>query len=327
MKEVLVTGGAGFIGAYVCRDLARNGYLPITADNLSTGYRHNVKWGPLYELDLRDDGALRRVLRERDIYGVLHLAASAYVEESQREPLKYFENNIESTLSVLNSVEHFGIRNLVFSSSCSVYGAGTGKPFNENSPKEPCNNYGISKKICEDLLTIVAKKLEIDIAILRFFNACGGDSDLEIFEEHAPETHVIPLLVRAAFDTSKTFRIYGKNLNTLDGTPVRDFVHVKDLAYAHVLALNHVSDTKTSLSINLGSGQGTSILELVTVIREMGFSPKIEYLPKREGDPASLVADIDSAKELLGWNPVNSSIHEILDSSIKAFSVNHRSRQ
>lgn len=313
MKNVLVTGGAGYIGGHVCKELYDSGYTPVVIDNLSTGHKRNVKWGPLIETDLRDKKKLIEQVTKMKFLGVIHLAASAYVGESEEFPLKYFENNIISTINLLSAMEVLDVRRLVFSSSCSTYGIGNGKPFLESDPQEPMNNYGISKLMCEQIIKQTSLNNSLSNVILRYFNACGADYKSGIWEEHNPETHVIPLLVES-FRNQTPFKVFGVDHETEDGSAIRDYVHVSDLARAHVKALELPLEDGCSIAINLGSGVGTSVLQLIEYVKSMGYSTPICFQPRRKGDPSSLIANIDLAKELLMWNPKSSSLNKIFSS-------------
>ena len=314
-KKVLVTGGAGYIGAHVCKALKNSGYLPVTVDNLSTGFLHNVKWGPFHNLDLLDPNALENEIGKYDFEGVIHLAAHAYVEESQADPLKYFSNNLVSTINLLKFMRARDIVRLVFSSSCAVYGKGSGRPFKEDDVKAPINNYGLTKKMCEEIITASAPSFGLKFINLRYFNAGGCDLEGEIFEEHKPETHVIPLLVEST-SRGRVFYVHGNDHETNDGSPIRDYVHVLDLADAHVKALGYLKFNGESGAINLGSGKGTSVLDLIESFRTLGQEPKIEFAAPRLGDPPILIADCSLAKEKLGWKPSRSSVTNILKSAV-----------
>ena len=315
MNEILVTGGAGFIGANVCKALKASGFVPVTVDNLSTGFLHNVKWGPFHNLDLRDFDQLQSKLVNYNFIGVVHLAASAYVGESQSDPIKYFDNNIVSTINLLKYMKEINLKDLVFSSSCTVYGKGNGDLFREDDICEPINNYGLSKRMCEEIITSVARSLGLRYVILRYFNASGFDIESGIIEQHNPETHVIPLLVNSALNGDE-FKIFGLDYETSDGSPVRDYVHVSDLSNAHVKSIRYLKSGGANIILNLGSGKGTSVLELIEVAKRLGITPKVTVDERRKGDPPSLVADCQLAQRKLGWKPSNSEIECILKSVV-----------
>jgi len=321
VRHVLVSGGAGYIGSHVCKELARNGFVPITLDNMSTGFRENVKWGPLIEVDLRDKESLISSVRGKSFFGAIHLAASAYVEESQMNPVKYFDNNLISTINFISLINQLGIKNLVFSSSCAVYGSSSGIPFVENVELNPINNYGLTKKMCEQIIMKSEVKSPWNFAILRYFNACGADLDGELAENHLPETHLIPILVEAALK-DKVFEIFGDNYDTPDGTAIRDYVHVSDLAKAHVDALKRISITEKSIVLNLGSGKGISINQWVESIVAMGFPIRFRVSHKRPGDAASLVADTTRARQEIDWYPEHSEPSTIIKSVILSRNLN-----
>lgn len=324
MSKILVTGGAGFIGGHVCKALALQGYEPIVIDNLSTGHKHNVKWGALYQVDLRDSERLNQVFRKHNFEAVVHLAASAYVGESQKVPIKYFENNVSSTINLLKYMYAYKVNSLVFSSSCAVYGHTKNGVLIESSEKSPVSNYGLSKLFCEQIIESTSRAHKFHYAILRYFNASGADSDNEIIEEHEPETHVIPRLLKSAMD-NRVFEIYGKGFNTPDGTAVRDYVHVSDLADAHTKALHRVMNQNQDLVLNLGTGRGYSVLELIEGIRKLGLKINVEFSQARSGDPDSLVANSDSAFKLLNWQPNQSSLENILLTSMNSLQYERRS--
>lgn len=315
MNNVLVTGGAGFIGAHVCKELFKAGYNPVVVDNLSTGFRHNAKWGEIHVLDLRNLESLFNGFENYQFLGVIHLAASAYVGESQRFPLKYFDNNVVSTINVLLLMEFLRVKNIVFSSSCATYGIGDGRPFSEQNTQSPINNYGLSKKICEDIILKTNENSDRFSSILRYFNASGADPDGDVLEEHNPETHAIPLLIDSALNGHE-FEVFGDNYETRDGSPIRDYVHVSDLARAHVLALEILIKSPRNYIFNLGSGTGISIFELIQALENLGLKPRVRIGQRRSGDPASLIADISFAENVLNWHPINSNIENILKTAL-----------
>jgi UDP-glucose-4-epimerase GalE len=312
---VLVTGGAGYIGSHTCKALAEAGYIPVSFDNLSTGYKELVKWGPLIEGDLVNFRDIERAFETHKFIGVIHLAAKAHVRESIIKPLEYYEGNIQTTTNLLKAMKKVNAQNLVFSSSCATYGEPQVDTISENTPQNPINPYGFSKLACEKLIQYSANSYPLNYAILRYFNAAGADVNVEIREMHNPETHLIPLAIKAAINNS-VLSIFGNDYPTSDGTAVRDYVHVTDLADAHVSALNKVYNEATSLICNLGTGEGFSVLEIVKTL-QIAF-PELEYSidSSRQGDPAKLVADASLVKSILNWKPQHSSIKNILDTAI-----------
>ena len=314
MDSVLVTGGAGYIGGHVCKAIRFAGFQPVVIDNLSTGFEKNVKWGPLHKVDLRDFKSSLAELKAYTFVAAVHLAASAYVEESQKMPLKYYENNLLSTINILRLLEALQINYLVFSSSCAVYGETTMGKLNESSALNPINHYGRTKKMCEEIITSISNSQGFKYITLRFFNACGADLTGELQEEHNPETHVIPRLIESGLNRS-TFNVYGSDYPTLDGTAVRDYLHVSDLAMAHVESVRYLMAGGVSQVLNIGSGKGRSILDLIKSAKKIGLDIEVNFLPRREGDPAELVADISRAGEVLEWKPKINSLEEILSST------------
>lgn len=313
--EVLVTGGAGYIGSHTCKALKTAGYKPVVIDNLSTGYRHNVKWGKLHEADLRNTSALNDIFTKHKFVGIIHFAASAYVGISVQNPLSYYDNNINSTVKLLETANKFGVNKFVFSSSCATYGEPDTEQISEVTPQKPINPYGHTKLVCENLLRSLSQIDLINYVALRYFNAAGADSDIEIGEEHEPETHILPLLIKAAINNGD-FTIFGNDYLTDDGTCIRDYINVADLASAHVSALDYLLKGQTSVELNLGSGIGISNLQLANGILDLGYKFKINFGPRRSGDPARLVANNDLAKKVLGWEPKNSDLENIIKSAL-----------
>ncbi|MDJ0652265.1 MAG: UDP-glucose 4-epimerase GalE [Simkaniaceae bacterium] len=301
MKAVLVTGGAGYIGSHVCKALAKKGYLPVTIDNLSTGNRQAVKWGPFFEGDIGDKKLIQSLLERHPICGTIHLAAYSNVRESHQIPLKYFRNNVSATLKLLEVLHEKKITLVVFSSTCAIYGMPQKVPIDEGHLKKPINPYGESKLMVEKILQTVPS---LQYAILRYFNAAGADLDGEIGESHDPETHLIPLLIQTALGQRDTFTLNGEDHETEDGTPVRDFIHVADLAQAHILALEKLLEKKVNLILNLGTGKGYSVRHVISYVEEK-VQAKIPILKgsRFPGDPPILIANGTKAVETLHWKP------------------------
>ncbi len=312
---VLVTGGAGYIGAQTCKILSEAKFQPVTFDNMSRGNPDHVKWGPLFKGDLLSTRDVKKVFEKYQFSAVIHLAAKAYVEESIKEPTKYFQENITSTANLLDAMKEFRIQNLVFSSSCATYGVTTDIGINENAIQKPINPYGFSKFACEQLIEYSAKTFPLNYAIMRYFNAAGADPDKEIGELHNPETHLIPLAVKAAINRT-LFKIYGSDYPTEDGTAVRDYVHVLDLAMGHLLALQKIITKEQPLTCNLGSGQGYSVLQILREIKKKFPEFAWEMQERREGDPPVLIANISNSQKELKWEPVHSSLSSIIESEI-----------
>jgi UDP-glucose-4-epimerase GalE len=311
--NVLVTGGAGYIGSHTVRQLARRGHHVRVYDNLSTGHRCLAEGFELVVGDVGDVGKLAPALRGID--AVLHFAAHAYVGESVEHPRKYFENNLRSGMTLLNGVLDASIRYFAFSSSCAVYGVPKQIPIREDAPREPVNPYGASKLAIELVLDAYDKAYGLSSVSLRYFNAAGADEGGEIGEMHDPETHLIPCALEAAAGLRSELTVYGNDYATPDGTCIRDYVHVNDLAEAHVLALEYLADGGASTAINLGTGEGKSIKELVTAIEAaIGMKVPTRVASRRLGDPPALVADASRAREVLNWTP-SLTIANIISSS------------
>lgn len=311
--RVLVTGGAGYIGSHTAKALAQAGIEPVVFDNLSAGHPWAVKWGPLFKGDLSDRDAICRAIQDYDVVAVIHLAAHAYVGESVREPRKYFQNNITNTLNLLDVLLDTGVGTIVFSSSCAVYGIPTSIPIDEDHFKMPVNPYGESKLFIERVLDWYDRAYGLKWATLRYFNAAGADSQGELGEVHKPETHLIPLVIESALGNLDSVQLFGLDYPTPDGTCVRDYIHVSDLAEAHVIALQSLLSKRGSFAVNLGTGQGFSVREVIaTAERIAGVPIKITPAARRLGDPPVLVADPSRAKQLLGWQPRYSTLDNIV---------------
>lgn len=314
-STVLVTGGAGYVGSHICKALKKANYTPIVFDNLSTGHRKFVKWGPLYVGDIKHQDDLRKVFDKYNIKNVIHCAAKASVYESTQNPLKYFEENIFGTTNLLDTFKEFSGITFILSSSCAVYGQGGTEKITEQHPLNPINPYGFSKLASEKILIYAREVYNFNFSILRYFNAAGADSDLEVGELHFEETHIIPTLI-AKIKENQTFSVYGSDFQTPDKTSVRDYVHVTDLAEAHVKALIYNLREKKDLTCNLGSGRGISVLELFREFQRVSPNANFSFGPRRLGDPSYLVADIAYAKQVLDWKPENSLISNIVNTSI-----------
>ncbi|UJF31543.1 UDP-glucose 4-epimerase GalE [Paenibacillus hexagrammi] len=288
-RTVLVTGGAGFVGSHTCKELSKNGYSVVVYDNLSMGHAEFVKWGVLEIGELLDLDKLKFIVGKYKPLAVLHFAASAYVGESIKKPFLYYRNNVVGTLNVLEAMKHIGVNKLVFSSTCAVYGNPIETPITESHPQRPINPYGRSKSMIETILADADAAYGIKSISLRYFNAAGADPDLDIGENHNPETHLIPLILDTAAEIRPHVHIYGNNYNTKDGTCVRDFIHVTDLARAHVQALEALNDGHPTDSFNLGSGTGYSILDIIAEARRLTGNPF--HTTYKRGDPGSRSID------------------------------------
>jgi len=311
--NVLVTGGAGYIGSHTAKALARNHYCPIVIDDLSTGHAHNVKWGPLVRANLSDTGIVRSVLNDYKIEAVIHFAGSALVGESVTRPLSYFQNNLGGTLSLLQAMLEVGVKKIVFSSTCATYGLPLSVPITEDQPQKPINPYGDSKLAVERVLQWMGLAEQLRWVALRYFNAAGADPEGELGEEHEQETHLIPLAIGAALGQRPPLQIFGTDYSTPDGTAIRDYIHVTDLASAHIRALEYLGRGEESRAINLGTGAGLSVLEVIRGVKTIGRQPvPTQAAPRRIGDPPILVSSPELARRLLHWEPSYSGLDAII---------------
>jgi UDP-arabinose 4-epimerase len=312
-QSILVTGGAGYIGSHACKALARAGYLPVVFDNLSLGHREAVRWGPFVEGDLADRSCLCAALTEHRVVAVMHFAAYADVGQSVADPALYYRNNLVGTLSLLDAMREAGVAEIVFSSTCAIYGTPEAVPIGETAPQYPVNPYGETKLAIERALRWYGGAYGIRSASLRYFNAAGADLGGELGEAHAPETHLIPLVLKAALGQRPHIEIYGTDYPTPDGTAIRDYVHVDDLAIAHLQALEHLRAEGASIAVNLGTGYGHSVREVIAAVeRVSGCRVPTRAAARRPGDPPALVADPARAVELLGWRPKYSDLETII---------------
>jgi UDP-glucose-4-epimerase GalE len=311
--HVLVTGGAGYVGSHACKALARDGFVPVTVDNLSRGHRSAVKWGPFEAGDLADGAFLDRVLARYKPVAVLHFAAFAYVGESVQLPEMYYRNNVCGSLSLFEAVRRHAVPALVFSSTCAVYGIPSTPLLAEDHPTQPINPYGRSKLMVETILRDLDAAHGLSSVCLRYFNAAGADPEGEIGEVHDPETHAMPLAIETALGRRTSFDILGTDYPTADGTPVRDYIHVMDLASAHVAALRYLLAGGATTVLNLGTGQGSSVRELIDAVARITGKPvPVRNKPRRAGDPPQLVADAARAARVLSWRPTQSSLDNIV---------------
>lgn len=314
--NILVTGGAGFIGSHACKALARAGYTPITYDNLVYGHKWAVKWGPLEIGDINDRKRLEAVIKQYQPIAVMHFAAFAYVGESVLDPGKYYRNNVAGTLTLLEAMCNQGIDKLIFSSTCATYGTPEKLPITEDHPQQPINPYGTSKLMVEKVLRDFDFAHGMRSISLRYFNAAGADPEGEIGESHEPETHLIPLVLDAALGKRPSITIFGTDYETPDGTCIRDYIHVSDLAHAHVLALQALEKGAQTTAYNLGSTSGFSVREVVELARKITVLPiPLEYSERRSGDPAKLVGDATLISSVLGWKPQFTELEDILKSA------------
>lgn len=324
--KVLVVGGAGFIGSHTAKLLFRQGYEPVVYDNLSTGHRAAVRWGAFVQGDILDTPRLVAAIDEYNPVAVIHFAASAYVGESVENPAKYYQNNVNGTQSLLEACRLTGTRNLIFSSSCATYGVPDRLPIREGEAQRPINPYGRTKLIAEQMLADYSTAYGLRYVALRYFNASGADIDGELGEAHSPETHLIPRAMMAAAGSIDFLEVYGDDYETPDGTCIRDFIHVADLARAHVLAVEHLIGGGENLAVNLGTGRGTSIREILeSISRLTGRNVPVEMRARRAGDPPVLYADPTLAAETLGFRAVYSDLDTIIRSAAPFFGLELRS--
>lgn len=323
-RTVLVTGGAGYVGSHACKALAAAGYEPVVYDNLCRGRRSAVRWGPLIEGELEDRDRLSEAIRSHQIEAVMHFAALADVGESVRQPELYYRNNVVGTLSLLEAMRGTGIEMLVFSSTCAVYGIPDSVPIREWSTGLPLSPYGETKLAIERALRWYGTAHNWRYAALRYFNAAGADPECQIGENHDPETHLIPLAIRAALD-GNPIEVFGTDYPTRDGTAIRDYIHVSDLAAAHVRALDCLRSGALLRAQNLGTGSGFSVREVLAAVEKVVGRPVPQReAPRRAGDPPELVADASLAEKHLNWSPVRSDLDTIVRTAFAWETSDHR---
>lgn len=316
MKPILITGGAGYIGSHACKALARAGYTPVAYDNLEFGHEWAVRWGPLERGDILDRARLDAVVARYRPQAVMHFAAYTYVGESVGNPLKYYRNNLCGTASLLGSMRDHGVDKIVFSSTCATYGIPRTLPITEQEDQNPVNPYGCSKLMVERLLRDCNTADGIRSVSLRYFNAAGADPEGEIGEDHDPETHLIPLVLDAALQRRPQVTIYGDDYDTPDGTCIRDYIHVSDLADAHVSALDYLANGGETTAFNLGNGKGFSVREVVEAARRVtGIDFPVAIGCRREGDPPYLIGDSARIQNALGWSPRHTRLEEIVSTA------------
>ncbi|NLM22102.1 MAG: UDP-glucose 4-epimerase GalE, partial [Peptococcaceae bacterium] len=310
---ILITGGAGYIGSHTALSLKRQGYDFVVYDNLSSGHRESIRNYPFVQGDISDRPLLENTIKSYGVTDVIHFAASSIVGESMQNPQKYYQNNVAGTLSLLDTLLACKVKKIVFSSTAAVYGEPDLAPITENSSKKPTNVYGRTKLMIENILADYDLAYSLKYVSLRYFNACGADDGGLIGEDHRPETHLIPLILQTALGLRKRISIYGDDYPTNDGTCIRDYIHVNDLAHAHVLALNYLRNDNKSDVFNLGNGNGFSVKEIIRAAEKVvGSSIPQDIGPRRSGDPAVLVADAQKAKKKLGWKPEYTDLEGII---------------
>ncbi len=314
--NILVTGGAGYIGAHCCQELAGRGFQPVAYDNLVKGHRQFVRWGDFFQGDINDRARLDECLAGAAIEAVMHFAAFIEVGESVADPSKYYANNLAGSLQLIRALVRHGIRHLVFSSSAAVYGNPQHVPIDENHPTHPVNPYGWTKRMVETMLADFERAYGLRWVALRYFNAAGADAAADIGEWHEPESHLIPRILDAVFDGRRPVQVYGTDYPTPDGSCIRDYIHVTDLARAHVLALEHLLAGGPSGAFNLGQGRGYSVMEVLRCAAEITATQfPIQTGPRRPGDAPVLIASNQKARDVLGWVPEQSRLENIIASA------------
>jgi len=313
-KEIIVVGGAGYIGAHVCKTIAENGGVPITFDNFSSGHEHAVKWGPFETVDLRDKGVvLTAFTKHKDAHAVVHLASSIEVGIGEKDPAGFYENNVVGALNLLEAMQKLGLNNLIFSSTCATYGETDQMPLLESHIQNPFSVYGKTKLAIEHMIQSYHKAYDLSYITLRYFNASGADASGEIGEEHDPETHLIPIALAAAAGLRARMKIFGTDYDTPDGTCIRDYIHVNDIAGAHIFGLKAFANGLTHTEVNIGTGQGVSNLDILQMIeRVTGLPVPYDDAPRREGDLTRLYADPERAKNILGFTAKHSDLQNII---------------
>ena len=313
MVSVLVTGGAGYVGSHTCKLLASKGIEPVTFDSLKNGHEEAVRWGPLINGDIRDKAAIGAALVQHRIEAVFHFAALAYVGDSVAQPDSYYDVNVSGTLALLSAMREASVKRIVFSSSCATYGIPDKMPIDERQPQHPINPYGRTKLIGEQMLSDYSRAFGLRYAILRYFNAAGCDPEGLLVEKHVPEPHLIPRALMAAGGFGPPLQIHGTDYDTPDGTAIRDYVHVTDLATAHWLAFDQLARGADPIILNLGTGCGYSVREVVDMVQRVtGITVPISEGPRRAGDPPVLVASTDLSAEILGFSPEYSDLETIV---------------
>jgi len=315
-RTILVTGGAGYIGSHTCKMLSQEGYQPVAFDNLSSGHLRAVKWGPLEKGDILDRTALDQAIEKHRPSACLHFAAFTYVGESVANPGKYYRNNVAGSLTLLEALRDHGVDQFVLSSTAAIYGLPDNVPIDETFPKAPINPYGISKLMVEHMLADFHAAHQLRSVALRYFNAAGADPDVEIGEDHDPETHLVPLVLSAASGEREDITVFGTDYDTPDGTCIRDYIHVTDLARAHVLALRALEQGLAHRAFNLGNGQGYSVREVIASVERVTKHPvSVRLGERRPGDPARLISDSARSASELGWMPSLPRLDDIVSTA------------
>lgn len=315
-RRILIAGGAGYIGSHAAKALRLAGREPVVFDDLTSGHAHAVKWGPLVKGDVRDADALRAAIREHRPEAVMHFAARIEVGEGEKNPAHFYDNNVAGTLNLVRVMQEEGVNNLVFSSTCAIYGDPEKLPLTEDLPKRPVSVYGRTKAMTEQMLEDMARAHGLKFAALRYFNAAGADPDGEIGEEHDPESHLIPNAIKAAVGLGGPMKLFGNDYPTPDGTCIRDFVHVTDLADAHILAADRIAAGGESLQLNLGSGERCTVLEVLKAVERATGRPVPHVIaPRRPGDAVALYADTTKVRAAIGWIPKLSDVDTVVSTA------------
>ncbi len=316
VQRVLITGGAGYIGSHAAKALRLAGREPVVFDDLSSGHAHAVRWGPLVKGDIRNAEALRAAIRQYRPDAVMNFAARIEVGEGEKDPAHFYDNNVAGMLNLMKVMLEEGVKNLVFSSTCAIYGDPERLPLTEDLPKRPISVYGRSKLMTEQMLEDVSRAHGLSFAALRYFNAAGADPDGEIGEEHEPETHLIPNAIKAAIGLGGPMKLFGNDYPTPDGTCLRDYIHVTDLAEAHILAADRLSEVSCNLQLNLGTGEGRTVLQVLQAVEAATGRPVPHTIaPRRPGDAIALYADATKVRQTLGWTPRLSDIDTIVSTA------------
>jgi UDP-glucose-4-epimerase GalE len=318
MNNILVVGGAGYIGSYMCKYLSKNGYHPVILDNLIYGHREAVKWGSFFKGSMDDSALLDQIFSEHQIAAVMHFAAFCYVGESVLQPARYYRNNVANTLNLLEFMNKRGVRSFIFSSSSATYGEPVEIPITENHTQNPINPYGRSKLMVEQIMEDFSHAYKSECVSLRYFNAAGADPDGELGEDHNPETHLIPLVLKTAIGKREMINIFGDDYPTKDGTCIRDYIHIDDLAQAHLLALKRLLSGLPGGCFNLGNGSGHSVMQLIETARKVtGKTIPSKVVDRRPGDPAVLIGSSEKAIKTLGWHPRFPELETIIETAWK----------
>jgi UDP-glucose-4-epimerase GalE len=316
-REIIVVGGGGYIGAHVCKMIAENGGTPIVFDNFQAGHKHAVKWGSHVTVDLRDRAAtLAAFQQHKDVETVVHLASSIEVGEGEKQPEGFYENNVSGALNILMAMRQTEANNLIFSSTCATYGETQNMPLLESEIQNPFSVYGKTKLAIEHMIQSYHKAYDLNYVTFRYFNASGADASGDIGEEHDPETHLIPNALKAAAGRGNRMKLFGTDYDTPDGTCVRDYIHVNDIALAHIHAIRAMDEGLSQAEVNLGTGEGYSVLQIIKAIEEVtGLPVPYDVGPRREGDLTQLFANAARAEEILGFTPQHSSLENIIQTA------------